>query len=516
MFDDSMEPPSFLNEEEDDAPQENMDRSSRFKGFDNALVASVSKKGRILLALSLSLNMILIDRLIFAKVTTVEAFFDMTTSPYAYASILLTILSAVTFGLAVAKRGISVDSTSSKADWLAWLQIVMGGALMILSVGCPICGSPALSAIGLQDGLELFPLGGLELKLASILLLWSSLRVRPKYEKEMDLTFDGSMDAVPLTLNRSRRTLLQRIRPTLLPMGVMIAVLSLPLLPSAWKVDFSTGQVAQNAQSVGQTSEISISGLVEQVIPVEGYRVAVNYGDLGPQLLESGAIDFGQFVERYEASGAPLTDLQTRILTEGVDEPIVIKRDNAHFLLNFFWALGLTNKNPILEEGPMMEYSEGNIGRFASTGGWTLGQKDPTELYSSATIIQLSPEQQSLVEKVASVVYRPCCNNPTLFPDCNHGMAMLGLLELLAADGLTEDQMLETAKYFNAFWFPQQSLEVATYFQTTTGLSFSEVDAKLVVGPQTFSGSGFQSVHAWLGENGLLEEAPNQGGSCGV
>ena len=516
MFDDSMEPTSFLNEEEDDAPQENKDRTSWFKGFDITLGSSAGKKARILFTISLSLNIILIDRLIFASVTTVEDFFDMTSPFYAYASILLTVLSAVIFGFAVAKRGISFDKTSLKADWRAWLQIVLGGALMILSIGCPICGSPALSTLGIKGGLELFPLSGLELKLVSIFLFWSSLRVRPIYEKEMDLTIDGTLDDVPIPQNRSRQSIFQRIRPTLLPISVIISMLSLPLLPPAWKVDFSTGQVAQNAQSVGQTSEISISGLVEQVIPVEGYRVAVNYGDLGPQLLESGAIDFGQFVERYEASGAPLTDLQTRILTEGVDEPIVIKRDNAHFLLNFFWALGLTNKNPILEEGPMMEYSEGNIGRFASTGGWTLGQKDPTELYSSATIIQLSPEQQSLVEKVASVVYRPCCNNPTIFPDCNHGIAMLGLLELLAADGLTEDQMLETAKYFNAFWFPQQSLEVATYFQTTTGLSFSEVDAELVVGPQIFSGSGFQGVHAWLGENGLLEEAPNQGGSCGV
>lgn len=516
MFDDSMEPPSFLNEKEDDAPQENMDRSSRFKGFDNALGAAVSKKGRILLTLSLSLNMILIDRLIFAKVTTVEAFFDMTSPLYAYASILLTVLSAVIFGLAVAKRGISVDNTSLKADWPAWLQIVMGGALMILSIGCPICGSPVLSAIGLQDGLELFPLGGLELKLVSILLLWSSLRLSPKYEKEMDLTGEGALDEIPLVLNPSPQSLFQRIQPAVLPMGVLIAVLSLPLLPPAWKVDFSTEQVVPNALSTGESSEIDISGLVGQVIPVEGYRVDVNYGDLGPQLLESGAIDFDRFVERYEKGGAPLTDLQTKILAEGVDEPIVIRRDNAHFLLNFFWALGLTNKNPILEEGPMMEYSEGDIGRFASTGGWTLGQKDPTELYSSATIIQLSPEQQSLVEKVASVVYRPCCNNPTIFPDCNHGMAMLGLLELLAANGLTEDQMLETAKYFNAFWFPQQSLEVAAYFQANTGLSFSEVDAELVVGPQIFSGSGFQGVHAWMGENGLIEEAPNQGGSCGV
>jgi hypothetical protein len=47
-------------------------------------------------------------------------------------------------------------------------------------------------------------------------------------------------------------------------------------------------------------------------------------------------------------------------------------------------------------------------------------------------LIPLTAEQQALVEEVAAEIYRPCCNNSTLFPDCNHGMAMLGFLELLA------------------------------------------------------------------------------------
>lgn len=293
-------------------------------------------------------------------------------------------------------------------------------------------------------------------------------------------------------------------------------LLALPLFPMDGKDDTSNPQQSQYSLSNNGIQASVYNDLVDQVLPPEGYRLGVSYADLGPHLVDSGAIDFNLFVERYEKGGAPLDDLQLKILSERVDEPIKIDLDNAHFLLNFFWALGLTNKNPILEEGPMMEYSEGDISRFASTGGWSLGQKDPTELYSSTPIITLTPDQQSLVEKVAAIVYRPCCNNPTIFPDCNHGMAMLGLLELLAANDLTEAEMMEAAKYFNAFWFPQQSIEVATFFQATSGVSFSEVSADLVVGPQAFSGSGFQGVHAWLGENGLLAKAATQGGSCGV
>jgi hypothetical protein len=64
--------------------------------------------------------------------------------------------------------------------------------------------------------------------------------------------------------------------------------------------------------------------------------------------------------------------------------------------------------------------------------------------------------------EVASKVYRPCCGNPTSFPDCNHGMALLGLLELMASQGATVDQMFTAAKQVNAFWLPDQTRELAT------------------------------------------------------
>lgn len=93
---------------------------------------------------------------------------------------------------------------------------------------------------------------------------------------------------------------------------------------------------------------------------------------------------------------------------------------------------------------------------------------------------------------------------------------MLGLLELLASSSSSEGEMLEAAKYFNAFWFPQQSMEVAAYFHSIQGLNFDEVDPEIVVGPQIFSVSGFGGLHAWLIDNGVLEGAPAQGSSCGV
>lgn len=253
-----------------------------------------------------------------------------------------------------------------------------------------------------------------------------------------------------------------------------------------------------------------------QISLPKDYTLPVSLGDIGPQLLAAGAIDYDRFVQVYEQAGRPLTEEQLSILTKGNDALITIDRENAYFLLNFFWALGLTNQNLLLEEGPMMEYSEGEIGRFASTGGWTIGAKPATELYSSTPLITLSPEQQARLEEAASAVYRPCCNNPTAFPDCNHGMAMLGLLELMASQDASEDEMFEAAKYANAFWFPQQTLEMAVFFKAAKNQDFAEVDAREMVGRSFSSGSGFQALHQWLADNGLLEQAPNGGSSCGV
>jgi hypothetical protein len=282
-----------------------------------------------------------------------------------------------------------------------------------------------------------------------------------------------------------------------------------------WGRPQQAGDTARSAQSSqGDNVAFDIASLAAQVNPADGYDLGVSYGDLGPQVLAAGGIDYSAFAALYESSGLPLTEEQVEILTEGTDKPIVISAENAHFLLNFFWAVGLLNTNPILTEGPITQNSGGQIERFASTGGWTLGTKPVTELFASYKLIPLTPEQQARVEEAASLIYRPCCNNPTLFPDCNHGMAMLGLLELIASHGGNVDEMLQAAKYVNAFWFPQQALETAVFLQSTQSIDFRNADPALVVGKEMYSGSGFATVHKFLQTKGLLAQTPGNGSSC--
>ena len=323
----------------------------------------------------------------------------------------------------------------------------------------------------------------------------------------------STVDTQPLASDSQSLDRRRPIRSTTL-MTVLLLVVFTAGLGSGYLMGRQSMKMnpARDASHPGSDSDL----MIRQVNPPEGYNIPASYGNIGPKMLAAGAIDLDRFIQIYKQAGRPLTEEQMTILTKGSGNKIVINQNNAYFLLNFFWALGLVNENPILTEGPMIARGKDQIGNYASTGGWTLGAKPPTDLFASAAIVSLTEAQKSRLDEVASSVYRPCCDNPTHFPDCNHGMAMLGLLELMASQDATTAEMFSTAKYVNAFWYPQQMLEVATLFKATRNVDFAHADARQVVSNQYSSGTGFQAVHQWLAANGLLEQAPGSGGSCGV
>ena len=157
----------------------------------------------------------------------------------------------------------------------------------------------------------------------------------------------------------------------------------------------------------------------------------------------------------------------------------------------------------------MSDPAYGGAGGFASTGGWTLAKGSAMDHYSMHTFVTQTPEQQELVEKVSKNIYRPCCDNPTHFPDCNHGMAMLGLLELMASQGVGEEEMYEAALAVNSYWFPDVYQTIATYMLQRDTL-WKEVDAREVLGRDYSSASGYARIVSLV--------APRSGGgaSCGV
>jgi len=294
--------------------------------------------------------------------------------------------------------------------------------------------------------------------------------------------------------------------------GVAIAVLVFFLIFDV-QIKPRGGFLARTDESVAGVADptaATIKDLAVVVAPEEGYTVDVNWGDTGVKLVEVGGIDINKYKENY---GDEKYQELLAYLTEPQNKGITITQDNAYFWVNTLWALGLTQKSDVLDKGVMgVEYRD-KLGNFASTGGWTLGAADAVSLYSSSVIVPLTEEQQALVAKVSSGIYRPCCGNPTSFPDCNHGMAILGLLELMASQGSSEGEMYRAALAFNSYWFTQTYVDLAYYFKTEKGIEWSNVDAKEILAAEFSSAAGYQSIKEKIGN---VPGVSGSGGACGA
>lgn len=262
-----------------------------------------------------------------------------------------------------------------------------------------------------------------------------------------------------------------------------------------------------------RTQKAERESIFEQMNPSSGYELPVAYSDLGPKMVSSGVIDLEKFTSLYQGRGG-MSKEESDILTKGSNQKIKITRENSNFLLNFFWAAGLANNSKILTEGQMKTY--GDPGNFASTGGWTLSKEASMNYYAKDNLFKLSQSQEESVARVASGIFRPCCDNSTAFPDCNHGMALLGVLELMASKGATEQQMFEAAKYVNAFWFPTNYYDLARYFKLKDGTDFNKIDAKTILSKDYSSASGYNSIKKWLEEKEGKVQDQQGGSSCGV
>lgn len=252
---------------------------------------------------------------------------------------------------------------------------------------------------------------------------------------------------------------------------------------------------------------LDLTGLEASVLPQEGIELPVSWGTLGKQLVDAGVINLPEFRKVVQ-----MTPEQDNILTVGSDERIRIDHTNGQFVVDLLWALGLTQRSIVYEQGPLGQEYKGEQGNFASTGGWNLARGDAVGYLGKYALIPLTEEQQKRVGEIAQNVYRPCCGNSTWFPDCNHGMAALAAIELMVSAGVPERDIYRYVLALNSFWFPDTYLTTATYF-ARQGTAWKDVDAKMVLGPEYSSAQGAGLVAQKVGP---LPYATNSGGSCGT
>jgi hypothetical protein len=229
--------------------------------------------------------------------------------------------------------------------------------------------------------------------------------------------------------------------------------------------------------------------LERRLLPVEGKTLPIAFNGASKRLVEEGVIDLKKWNALYSKRKLTVPDwIGQSFLTES-REPIQMDPVSALFLLNILWALGISNKTQFNERSPLLGK---RLARFASTGGWQLGkEKNGAAYFNKVANIELNEDQEQLVHQAAKSIYRPCCNNSTFFQDCNHGSAMLGLLQLGASQGRSEEELYAAGLIANLYWFPGQYSKIALYFQEIEDKSLMDVPARDVLSRKFSSGSGF-------------------------
>ncbi|HEY4518018.1 MAG TPA: hypothetical protein VJG48_00150 [Candidatus Paceibacterota bacterium] len=290
-------------------------------------------------------------------------------------------------------------------------------------------------------------------------------------------------------------------RKYLVPTSILIAAV---VISATWAY-------TNNQKLAKETSPKEVTGS-DNAVPTVGESLVMPVPkNILVELNKSGVLDETKFNALYGERGMSVGD---KNFLDGLKNgQLVMNSGNAQLALNVLWAMGLGQKSAILTNGPLSDSSYGGAGGFASTGGWTLGTGTLADHLSMHSFVNLTTEQEQLVERVSKNIYRPCCNNSTHFPDCNHGMAMLGLLELLASQGTDELSMYKAALKANALWFPNQYATIERYLGAR-GLSLASASAQDILGKTYSSGSGFAQIAATAPTEPATR--PTGGGGCSV
>ncbi len=296
-------------------------------------------------------------------------------------------------------------------------------------------------------------------------------------------------------------------------------LLSLPFIASI--ISKQTNQkivnLGNNALNTADTSKTGYKLYDEaaaKVLPDKSFQSKVYLSDSIIKLMQKGVIDREKFEAIYKERGGLPNELKI-VLDQSSNTPILLTTDNANIYVNLLWPIGLSNYMASNSQSPV---NGKDLYHFASTGGWNIGkEKNGGAYFNKYNIVVLTPDQEALVTKIAKNSYRPCCDNSTFFQDCNHGSALLGLLQLGAAEGLSEEELYKEALVFNSFWFPNNYIQTALYFKVIKNTNWENVDPKTVLSYDYSAISQWsKNVAAEIAKiPNLLPEA-KAGGKCGV
>lgn len=255
-----------------------------------------------------------------------------------------------------------------------------------------------------------------------------------------------------------------------------------------------------------------VPDIYDQVTPNAGIDTGISFGDSIQKLIRAGALD----PKKFRSSSKDLPDWVERLFIAPSTDSIRFNRNTAPYLVDLLWPLGLSTKAAFNEKSPINTL---RIPGFASTGGWTLGRERNGYVYfNKIEAVNLTTQQEAMVLDAVTKMFRPCCDNSTFFQDCNHGSALLGLMELAASQGATAARLYQIALVANSYWFPDEYAKTALYFSHFEARSWSDVAPEVVLGRDYSSLSGWRkNVDYRLRQgNVTLSPAPANWPACGT
>jgi hypothetical protein len=90
---------------------------------------------------------------------------------------------------------------------------------------------------------------------------------------------------------------------------------------------------------------------------------------------------------------------------------------------------------------------------------------------------------------------------------------MLGLLELMASQGVSEQDMWNAALAVNSYWFPNNYLTIATYMKDK-GIDWKDVSPQEILGTDYSSSKGYANIASQVSVQ--PQQQQNGGSGCGV
>ncbi len=464
----------------------------------------------VLIGLIASLALFIFYDFLLTRTSSITTFYLNTkdTPFYMLYFIISTVLALILFGVDVSLT-IYLLRRTGRITFKEQGGNTTGVIIGAFAASCPVCSGVLLSLIGITGGLAAFPFKGLELKTLSVVFLTIPLFFLIRRAKNPNC--DGKCP-IPHNASFKKQDTLLLFSLILFFLAETVFTYSLLRPEPIFANLFYNNNRITTGPSASYTKRVQ--EVTAQVLPKEGFTSRLVLGDVVPKMVSLGIIDMQKMEDLYKQTGGIPKD-EKELLTKPSVSPIVINSQNANWIVNILWAIGLSNEMDINQQSPV--YGP-NVNNFASTGGWTLGKEaNGGSYFNKYILIPLSSSQQARVKLIAQNTYRPCCDNSTFFQDCNHGSAAMALIELGVSQGLTDDEIYKTLLAFNSFWFPQNYTETALYFNVIKNTDWNDVNPRIALSKDYSSISGWvQNVDIPIRKIPGLLPKPQNGGSCGA